>query len=263
MILDRLRRRVPAEPESPFAAWLEESLHGLEPDPLFRRRLRGETLNRFVARREGLARRPARRRMTPIGRAVLYASLLLASSSAVALGAAQTALPGDALYHVKTRMEELRLELVSAHFRDDLALLSLQERLRELEALAASGRWALVPAAAGAVVAAEARAEALGARLDRSQMAGHAARLTDLMRAAPTAAQPGLERALAASRPPTADHRQPARSGPPVGRSRSSGSVAPPTANAVSSEATAAPAPRSSERGKTEKSPRPGTDDRK
>lgn len=262
MILDRLRR-LPGEPDSTFAAWLEESLQDLEPDPLFRRRLRGETLNRHVAQREGLARRPARRRMTPIGRAVLYASLLLASSSAVALGGAQTALPGDALYHVKTRVEELRLELVSASFRDDLALLSLEERLRELEVLAASGRWSLVPAAAAAVVVAEERAEALGARPDRSQMAGHAARLTDLLRVAPMAAQPGLERALAASSSsPVVDHQQPARSGPPVGRSRSSGSVGPPTANAGSSEATAAPAPRSSERGKTDRSPKPRKDER-
>ncbi len=68
----------------------------LEPDPLFRRRLRGEVVNRFVAAREGL-KQPAHRpsAMGRLGRAVLYSSFALAMSAGGVMAASQQALPSS------------------------------------------------------------------------------------------------------------------------------------------------------------------------
>ena len=64
----------------------------LEPDPLFRRRLRGVVVNRFMAAREGLeqpAHRPSA--MGRLGRAVLYSSFALAMSAGGVMAASQQA----------------------------------------------------------------------------------------------------------------------------------------------------------------------------
>ena len=127
----------------------------VEPDPLFRRRLHSDVVNRYVAAREGIATperpAPARRRETGrLGRACLCASFSLAATAASVLAAAQEALPGEALYGVKLRVEQLRFELVPDHLQADLVAYALGERIDELDHLVAAGTWdqamALVPA---------------------------------------------------------------------------------------------------------------------
>lgn len=120
-------------------------------DPLFRRRLRGQVVNRFVADREGRAPASTRRRMGALGRAVLYTSFALSVSVTSAMAAAQGAVPGDALYPLKLQIESLRLQALPAQFHDDLAAHSLGERVHELGVLAERGDWARVSAQATAV----------------------------------------------------------------------------------------------------------------
>jgi hypothetical protein len=124
----------------------------LSVDPLFRRRLRGAVVNRFVAEREGRSGAPARsRRMGALGRAVLYATFALSVSVSSAMAASQGAAPGDALYALKLQIEHLRLQALPEHFHDDLAAHSLGERIHELDLLAERGDWARVAVQAEAV----------------------------------------------------------------------------------------------------------------
>lgn len=123
----------------------------LSVDPLFRRRLRGSILNRFVAEREGRTAGMPRRRMGALGRAVLYASFALSISVSSAMAASQGAAPGDALYPLKIQIERLRLEALPEHLHDDLAAHSLGERIHELGVLAERGDWDRVAAQAAAV----------------------------------------------------------------------------------------------------------------
>ena len=116
----------------------------IEPDPLFRRRLRSEVVNRYVAAREGLAtpERPAsvsRSRTGRLGRACLYASFSPAATAASVVAAAQEALPGDALYGVKLRVEQLRFDVVPDHLHADLVAYALGERIEEMDDLVAAG----------------------------------------------------------------------------------------------------------------------------
>ena len=144
-VMDFLRRR-PGDlsPDDPMVRLLSDAFDAARPDPLFRRRLRGEVLNRYVATREGIAVRAAARgrsRMGVIGRSVLYASVALAGSAAVTLAGSQAAMPGDPLYEVKLRIDALRMHAVPTHLRDDLALYTLGQRLDEATVLAAQGDW--------------------------------------------------------------------------------------------------------------------------
>ncbi len=127
----------------------------IEPDPLFRRRLRGQVVNRHVAVREGIAahgaRRTAARSMGRIGRAVLYASFTLAVSVTSVMAASQNAMPGDLLYTLKRQVEELRVRVVPAHLHDELALMELSERIEELGVLADRTEWLLMVEVAEAV----------------------------------------------------------------------------------------------------------------
>ena len=140
-----------------WSAAIEDMLHdsrrGLEPDPLFRRRLRSDVMNAWVAAREGIghAPRPGRlaRRMGLAGRACLYASVALGASIAGIMAASSQALPGEPLYAVKLRIEELRVEVLPDRFQNELAVNALAERIQEMDRLAASGAaveaFALVP----------------------------------------------------------------------------------------------------------------------
>lgn len=116
----------------------------LRPDPLFRRRLRGVVVNRFVAAREGIGATPQQRSMGRLGRAVLYASFTLAATSTSVLAASQAALPGDLLYPLKRHVETLRVQVLPAHLHDDLAANALAERITELGHLAERGEWGRV-----------------------------------------------------------------------------------------------------------------------
>ena len=123
----------------------------IRPDPLFRRRLRGEVMNRYVAAREGIGATPARRSMGTLGRAVLYATFTLAVTSTSVLAASQEALPGDLLYPLKRHVETLRVQVLPVHLHDDLAAMYLAERIDELARLAERGEWGRVAIQAAVV----------------------------------------------------------------------------------------------------------------
>lgn len=123
----------------------------IRPDPLFRRRLRGEVMNRYVAAREGIGAESSRRSMGTLGRAVLYATFTMAVTSTSVLAASQEALPGDLLYPLKRHVETLRVQVLPAHLHDDLAALALTERISELAHLAERGDWGRVALQAGVV----------------------------------------------------------------------------------------------------------------
>ncbi len=135
--------------------YVEALRPSLDPDPLFRRRLRGVVVNRFVATREGIAppdRTAVRgRAMGRIGRASLYASVMLAASVGTAMAASQAALPGDLLYSLKRQVETLRWQALPAQFHDELAIYVLTERVNELGQLAEAGRWVEAATLAGPI----------------------------------------------------------------------------------------------------------------
>jgi hypothetical protein len=178
---------------------LRRAAMDLEPDPLFRRRVRGEVLNRHVATREGLVAAPRERAVGRLGRAVLLASLTLAVSVSAAGAAAQSALPGELLYPMKLQIESIRLQLASGMARADLLSMALSARLDELERLATAGEWQLVATASDAVETAEREVRATGRGIDTTQqarLAGRIERLEALLAAAPAGERRGIERAL-------------------------------------------------------------------
>lgn len=142
----------PFAPEDAVRRYVDAIRADLEPDPLFRRRLRGAVVNQFVAAREGLVA-PARRRagMGRLGRAALYASFALAMSVSSVMAASQSAVPGDALYAVKRQIEALRYATLPGNLHDELRAIALAERLSELDVLAAREDWAGVSAVAGTI----------------------------------------------------------------------------------------------------------------
>lgn len=120
--------------------YVEAIRHELQPDPLYRRRLRGMVLNRYVAAREGaIPSAKPRATMSRIGRAVLVASFTLAIGVTSVMAASQEALPGELLYPLKQRVEQLRVEILPAHLHDELAAAALGERIDELARLALRG----------------------------------------------------------------------------------------------------------------------------
>jgi hypothetical protein len=145
MSLFRQRLRPPsADAEEAVARRVAAIRAELEPDPLFRRRLRGVVLNQYVAGREARAPAGTPRAMGRLGRAVLYASVVLATSVGGVMAASQEALPGDALYPLKRHIEHLRHDVLPAHLADDLLALELTERVEELERLTERGRTGAV-----------------------------------------------------------------------------------------------------------------------
>ena len=173
----------------------------VEPDPLFRRHLRSEVVNRYVAAREGLAtpERLApdhRSRTGRIGRACLYASFSLAATAASVMAAAQEALPGAALYGVKLRVEELRFDVMPDHLHADLVAYALGERIEEMDRLAAAGA---LDEAIGLVPAIEhefARLEALATAspdADEARIERHLVVLSGLLERLPDAAQSAVQ----------------------------------------------------------------------
>lgn len=188
--------------EDPLVRLLRDAVDELEPDALFRRRVRGAILNRHVALREGLIKEQRPRRSGVIGRAALLSSLTLVVSVSAAGAASQSSLPGELLYPMKRQLEEIRLQMATGSARRDLLSTALAERLDELERLATVGEWTEVAAASAQVTVAE-RALAAGGKLphaaQRARLEGHTARLEDLLNAAPAAERPGLQQALRTS----------------------------------------------------------------
>ena len=213
-LLDRILARGFEMPVDPILATrIERHMRRIKPDPLFQRRLRGQVMNRYVATREGMVAATAprglpRRQMGMLGRGVLYASLLTAVSVTAVGAAAQESLPGDPLYGVKIELESIRMHVAPPGMRDDLARMALDERLDEVEALAAAGRWAQLEGAVAAVERAEtALQRALGAvgsepsasSAEAALIDEHVDRLTELLATAPNGSKRGLQRALAAT----------------------------------------------------------------
>ena len=207
-LLDRILARGLELPSDPvIAARIERHLRRIQPDPLFRRRLRSVVVNRYVATREGLVLPGSddpmmRRRMGALGRGVLVASVLTAIGVTSVGAASQGSLPGDALYGVKLELEQIRMQVAPPSLRDDLAAMALDERLDEVEQLAVAGRWDLVDAAADRALQAEAALMALAPSAGGAER--HVQRLTALMATAPASARDGLQRALEASSAPHA-----------------------------------------------------------
>jgi hypothetical protein len=132
--------RVRQAPEDVVRRYIELVRADLEPDPLFRRRLRGVVTNRFVAAREGLVEpvgHPSR--LGRLGRACLYATFALAMSVGGALAASRGAAPGDLLYPLKLQVEAIRLETLPEQFHDDLLVYALSERMAEFGRLVEAG----------------------------------------------------------------------------------------------------------------------------
>jgi hypothetical protein len=128
-------------PDEAMRRYIELVQRDSEPDPLFRRRLRGRVVNRFVAEREGsdVERRPRSSRMGRLGRACLYASVATAISVGGVMAASESALPGGFFYPIKLSIEDMRLRIAPAHLRDDLLAASLAERIDEMRRLVAAG----------------------------------------------------------------------------------------------------------------------------
>lgn len=205
-LVDRILRRPPIVPsDEPVARMLERLAHDLEPDPLYRRRLRGEALNRFVAAREGITmERPRSRagRMTSIGRAVLVVSVVMATGAASVSAASQSAMPGDALYGVKLRIEELRIEVAPVDLKDELVVASLDARLVEIQVMADRGDWVMAAMIAERAVEIAGSLETVTPQTSPATeiaLGHHVAALQALMSDAPTAAVPALQHALDAS----------------------------------------------------------------
>lgn len=130
-------------PDEAMRRQVEKLGTALDPDPFFRRRLRGDVMNRFVAAREGLNEPvdPMRPQMGRLGRACLYATFAVAASVGGAMAASRTALPGDVLYPVKLQIEWMRMQTFPEDFRDDLAVQALTERIAEFGTLVEQGEW--------------------------------------------------------------------------------------------------------------------------
>lgn len=208
-LLAHLRREPPVHPDDEIVVRLRAAVAELDPDPLFRRRLRGRLLNGYVEVREGMRPAPASGQMSRIGRAALYASVAMAVGATAVGAISQGALPGDPLYGAKVAIEHLRWELAPASVKVHLLEASIDERLDELEQLAAHGNWELAAASAQGVVAGFDQLAATAAGASSAGEARIEHRLSVLTAAfdkAPPPAREGLQRAMAA---PGEAHQQP------------------------------------------------------
>src|SRR5213082_3552331 len=176
------RREHGVMPDDPIAHMIARTAGRLRPEREYRWRLRGRLVNQYVAVREGLVHESPRQvHMGSLGRAVLYASVGLAISVSAVGAASSTALPGDPLYGVKRQVEELRMEIAPPSVRPMLAAMALEERLSEVELLAAAGDWARAALGEQEVQAAVETLERIGGTVpsgELAQLAQHAQVLT-------------------------------------------------------------------------------------
>ena len=154
-LFNRALRPPPILSDQAIERYLAAMRREMEPDPLFRRRLRSAAVNQFVAAREGIASPErtsmGRRQMGRVGRACLFASFTLGVSAASVMAASQEALPGDLLYPLKQHIEELRWSFVPVQLHEELAAYALGERIEEMARLAETGHLDLAIAMAPAV----------------------------------------------------------------------------------------------------------------
>ena len=244
-LLSRGQRPADFPTDERVASRIVQAVGQLGPDPLFRRRLRGQILNQHVAVREGLLSERPSRQMGRLGRSVLVASLALAVTAGSVGAVSQSALPGDALYPVKRQLEELRLRVAPASLREALELGLLDERLDEVERLAAADRWSDLPAAVDAVLVARGGLGASDVTADAA-LSTHAAVLESLLSTAPPAARDGIQRALGASSPEGRPRKNEHPNKPAVPGAGAAPAPAPSTR--PSAQETAAPSTRPSDR---------------
>jgi hypothetical protein len=201
-VMSRLPRRDPLSPDEAVRRYVEAIRSDLEPDPMFRRRLRGTVTNQFVARREGAAvpsASPLGRQMGTLGRACLYASFGLALSVGGVMAASETAIPGDLLYPLKRSIEEMRMEVAPAHLRDDLAAYELGERLDELSRLVENGAWQSAATLARSVEASYEEFVAMAGAdvLEGDRLDAQLAHLVEVLESAPVGAREAIVNAMA------------------------------------------------------------------
>lgn len=202
-LLAHLRRdEPPPNPDGETVARLRSAIGELDPDPLFRRRLRGTVLNGYVELREGMRPvPPAGLRAGSIGRAALSAGAVAALAATAVAAMSNDALPGDPLYGAKIAIEHVRMELAPAGARLQLAEASFDERLNELERLASNGDWTRAAESARAIAADfdQLRTVAGTAGLsEQSRLEHRLTVLTTVLEEAPPSAREGLQRAIAA-----------------------------------------------------------------
>ena len=202
-LFNRALRPPPTLSDAAIERHLSALRSQIEPDPLFRRRLRSEVTNRFVAAREGTAQGTdaslRTSEMGRLGRACLYATFTLAAGATSVLAASEQAIPGDALYPLKLRIEEVRLEILPNHLHGELAGYALGERIEEMARLTQSGRLDLAAAMAAQIDRAydelvslgESTGPARAARIER-----HLLVLDALLAKLPPAARDAVERAM-------------------------------------------------------------------
>ncbi len=220
-------RPAPIASDAAVRRYIDAIRRQIEPDPLYRRRLRGEVVNRFVAQKQGVAPAGVRghSRMGALGRACLYASFALGVSVTGVMAASDAAIPGDVLYGLKRGIETMRLEVLPEQYRDELATYALSERIGELSQLVEAGDTAGASAFADSVHDAYdlAMAEsddpgALAQRIDRQ-----VSRLEDVMSGLPAQARADIESAMVGAPGLTLDAWEPGASGAGAEPASSSG----------------------------------------
>jgi hypothetical protein len=220
-------RPAPIASDAAVRRYVDAIRRQIEPDPLYRRRLRGEVVNRFVAQQQGVDLAGVRRSspMGSLGRACLYATFALAVSVTGAMAASEAAIPGDLLYPVKRGIETMRLEVLPAQYRDELAAYALSERIGEMSQLVEAGDMARASAFADTVHDAYERAMAvsddagaLAQRIDRQ-----VAWLEDVLSGLPEQARAEIESAMAGAPGLTLDAWEPGGSDTDAGPALSSG----------------------------------------
>lgn len=199
-IRSRPRRPPSNASDEAVRRYVEAARRHAEPDPLFQRRLRGTVVNRAVAFQEGAieprVRQPSR--MGTLGRACLYASFAVALSVGGAMAASQRAVPGEPLYSLKRGIEDLRLEVLPAQFRDELAADALSARIMELTVLVASGQLALAASLSDDVREGYEQLVAMsdGGAEPRGLLRACLAQLEAMLARLPEAARTAVERAM-------------------------------------------------------------------
>lgn len=180
-----------------------------DPDPLFRRRLRGTIVNRYVAVQEGaiIPRTRQASRMGTLGRACLYASFALAVSVGSAMAASEGAVPGELLYPLKRNVESLRLQMLPTQYHDELAVEALSARIMELTVLLESGQVALAASLSGDIRESYEQLVALnGNDGPRGLLRPHLDQLDVLLARLPDAARASVERAMTGAGRGNASH---------------------------------------------------------
>ncbi|HYI66734.1 MAG TPA: hypothetical protein VEW95_07425 [Candidatus Limnocylindrales bacterium] len=202
-LFNRAIRPPPTLSDEAIERYLAALHDASEPDPLFRRRLRSDVVNQFVAAREGIGRPVrigiGRRQMGRVGRACLYASFTLGVSAASVMAASQEALPGEALYPLKQRIEELRWDILPGQLHGELAAYALGERIEEMARLADAGQLDLAIAMAPAIDREYERLVALGQTDDEARAARierHLLVLEGLLDKLPANAQAAVENVI-------------------------------------------------------------------